>query len=89
MNEKPTTLSGLCRVYIKEAENGNTITSKGLKSLATTTLEVLEKYQEQNSYGFAFQIVAKRLLTPETLKRLEEETTKLVELEKSTRENNG
>ena len=89
MDNKHTTLTELCNEIIKEADNGKTVTSAGLKSFAQLTLNVIKRFQDQNRENLAFRIAAEHMLTNETLKKVEEHTKQLLELEKADREKNG
>ena len=89
MDNKPTTLTELCNKLIKEADDGKTVTSAGLKSLAQLTLNVIKRFQEQNSENLAFRIAAEHMLTNETLKKVEEHSKQILEADKADREKNG
>lgn len=89
MDNKHTTLTELCNEIIKKADDGQTVTSAGLKELAKLTIKVIKRFQEQNRENLAFRIAAEHMLTNETLKKVEEHTKQLLELEKADREKNG
>ena len=78
--KKKGTLTAVLEEYIEQAEKGNTITANALKSFSQQMLSCLKKYKEQNQRGIAFEVIAKRLLTPETYERIDKETNKLIEL---------
>ncbi len=59
------TLTELLESVIEETENGNTIIADSLKKLCELCIKTNKMYQEQNSRGIAFEIMAKKFLSKE------------------------
>lgn len=88
MDNKHTTLTELCNEIIKEADNGKTVTSAGLKSFAQLTLNVIKKFQEQNRENVAFRVAAEHTLMSGTIKKIEENAKQILEADKAEQEKN-
>ena len=88
MDNKSTSLTELCNKLIKEADNGKTITSSGLKSFAQLTINVINRFQEQNRENVAFRVAAEHTLPSGTIKKIEENAKQILEAVKADREKN-
>ena len=83
------TLTELLESVIEETENGNTIIADSLKKLCELCIKTNKMYQEQNSRGIAFEIMAKKFLSKEEFDKINDYTKQLLKLEEEDAKKNG